>query len=101
MSTLKEVIAGIEKKLDPAKTPGMNAVYQFDLTGDEAAIYCLTFTEGVGKITEGASEKPDITITMKASDFIKLVSGKLNPTMAFMTGKIKIKGDMGLVMKLQ
>lgn len=43
----------------------------------------------------------DCTISMAMSDFIKLKDGDLNPMMAVMSGKIKIKGDMGLALKLQ
>ena len=40
-------------------------------------------------------------MNMKADDFIKMASGQLKPTTAFMTGKLKIKGDMGAAMKLE
>jgi putative sterol carrier protein len=38
---------------------------------------------------------------MAAPDFLALATGKLNPTAAFMSGKLKIKGDMGQAMRLQ
>ena len=40
-------------------------------------------------------------MNMKSDDFIKMASGQLKPTTAFMTGKLKIKGDMGAAMKLE
>lgn len=43
----------------------------------------------------------DCTITTSAETLMKLKNGDLNPMMAVMTGKVKIKGDMGLAMKLQ
>lgn len=43
----------------------------------------------------------DCTISITEENFKKLIGGKLNPMMAVMSGKIKIKGDMGLAMKLQ
>ena len=46
-------------------------------------------------------EKPNITISMKESDYLDMINGKLNGQMAFMTGKLKIAGDMGLALKLQ
>ncbi|HEY1015952.1 MAG TPA: SCP2 sterol-binding domain-containing protein [Herpetosiphonaceae bacterium] len=43
---------------------------------------------------------PEVTLMMAAEDFGKILSGDLNSQMAFMTGKIKFKGDMNLLMKL-
>ena len=49
---------------------------------------------------EGKVKKADITITIADQDMIDMASGKLNPQQAFMKGKLKIKGNMGLAMKL-
>jgi putative sterol carrier protein len=49
----------------------------------------------------GKHAAPNITITMKESDYLDMINGKLNGQMAFMTGKLKIAGDMGLALKLQ
>jgi acyl-CoA dehydrogenase len=43
----------------------------------------------------------DCLVNIKAEDMEALMAGKLNPMMAFMSGKIKVKGDMGVAMKLQ
>jgi putative sterol carrier protein len=51
-------------------------------------------------VTEGAGDA-DCTFTASAENFEKIVSGEQNPTTAYMTGKLKIKGDMGAAMKLQ
>ncbi|MCY4388450.1 MAG: SCP2 sterol-binding domain-containing protein [Desulfurellaceae bacterium] len=53
------------------------------------------------EVQTGTHASPNITITMKASDYLDMVNGKLNGQMAFMTGKLKIAGDMGLALKLQ
>lgn len=86
---------------NPARVGNLKAAYQFDLSGQGGGTYHATFDNGSYKIGEGAIENPGCTVSMSASDFEAMVAGKLNPTAAFMSGKLKIKGDMGLAMKLQ
>jgi putative sterol carrier protein len=57
--------------------------------------------DGSCQVCEGAAGSPNITITMAASDYVDMINGKLNPQMAFMGGKLKIKGDMSLALKMQ
>ena len=71
-----------------------------------AAILERGFGDGLGNLraaldTFGAVNALKLTITMAASDYLDMVNGKLNPQMAFMSGKLKIAGDMGLAMKMQ
>ena len=103
MPTASEVFTEINNRLqaDPSKVQGMNATYAFDLSGEESGQYHIALKDGSADVGQGAPENPNITITMKSEDFVDLATGKLDGTMAFMSGKIKIKGDMGLAMKLQ
>ena len=103
MPTPAEVFTDIDNRLksDPSKSQGMNAVYAFDLSGDDGGQYHIALKDGTADVGQGSPENPNITISMKSEDFVDLALGKLDGTMAFMSGKIKIKGDMGLAMKLQ
>ena len=100
MPTATDVFTEINERLeaDPSKLAGMNAVYAFDLNGEP---YHIAIHDGKGQAGPGSVENPNITITMAPEDFVDLATGKLDGTMAFMSGKLKIKGDMGLAMKLQ
>ena len=102
-STASEVFNEINSRIaaDPSKVAGMNAVYAFELGGEQPGQYHISLKDGAADVGEGVPDNPNITITMKSEDFIDLATGKLDGTMAFMSGKIKIKGDMGLAMKLQ
>lgn len=86
---------------DVEKAKGLNAVYQFDITGDEAGTWVVNATPAKQSVSSGPSPDAKCTITVAGKDILDIVSGKLNPQMAFMSGKLKIKGDMGLALKLQ
>jgi putative sterol carrier protein len=100
-TSIKEVFAAMPTRFNAGAAKGLNAVYQFDLTGDNGGKYNLAINDGQLTVGEGTHASPNITITMAASDYLDMVNGKLNPQMAFMSGKLKIAGDMGLAMKMQ
>ncbi|XP_030598559.1 hydroxysteroid dehydrogenase-like protein 2 [Archocentrus centrarchus] len=77
-------------------------IYQFDLSGEHTGIWFLDLKNGSGSVGQGEPPaKADVVMKMDSSDFSKMFSGKLKPTMAFMSGKLKIKGDMTLAIKLE
>lgn len=99
----REIFDGMKSRVEanPSKVASLKASYQFELTGDGGGTFHANFDNGAYDIGEGPAANAGCTVTMAASDFVALVEGKLNPTSAFMTGKLKLKGDMGLAMKLQ
>ena len=100
-TNIKEVFAGMPTRFKADAAKGLKAVYQFDLTGDNGGKYNLAIDDGQLTVTEGTHASPSITITMAANDYLDMSNGKLNLQMAFMSGKLKIAGDMGLAMKMQ
>lgn len=98
-----EVFAMIDAALqyDPAATKGKEGVYQFHLSGDDGGTFQMIITQETSRAVSGEEEDPDVILSLKADDFKELVAGTLNPTAAFMSGKLRIKGNMGLALKLQ
>ncbi len=82
----------------PAK---INSVYQFVLSGDGGGEYFVDLTQAENHVQKGTHASPNVTVTMAAGDFINMIGGKLNAQMAFMSGKLKVKGEMALALKLQ
>jgi putative sterol carrier protein len=66
-----------------------------------ATQYYFTVANDAIDVQPGKHASPNITLTMTESDYLDMINGKLNGQMAFMTGKLKIAGDMGLALKLQ
>jgi putative sterol carrier protein len=96
--SVREFFETLESRVDPAKTAGMNNSYLFDIEG--AGKWKVDVQDGNVSVTENA-EDADVTITTSEETFEKITSGEQNATSAYMTGKLKVKGDMGAAMKLQ
>ncbi len=94
----REFFEGLTARVDPTKTAGMNNSYVFEVDG--AGTWTVRVADGAVNVAEGG-EGGDCTIQTTEENFMKIVRGEQNPTTAYMTGKLKVKGDMGAAMKLQ
>ncbi|HOC69060.1 MAG TPA: SCP2 sterol-binding domain-containing protein [Candidatus Hydrogenedentes bacterium] len=98
MSDVKAYFDSLSGKVDAGKIAGMNSIFQFNL-GEE--VFSVKVADGAVAVSEGATDGANIQLTMTPEDFLALTSGQLNSQQAFLTGKLKIKGDMQLALKLQ
>jgi putative sterol carrier protein len=104
MATTEEVKAifnAMPGNLNADAAKGMNSVIQFKLSGDGGGDYHVVIKDGACTVAEGAHPSPNMTMSLAAQDYVDMINGKLNGQMAFMSGKLKIAGDMGLAMKMQ
>ena len=97
--TVQEFFDALPERVDPAKTAGMNNTYVFEVA--DAGTWTVKVVDGVVEVSDGAAEDADCTITASEETFAKIVAGESNATSAYMTGKLKIAGDMGAALKLQ
>jgi putative sterol carrier protein len=97
MTTSREFFEGLESRLDPSKTAGMTNSYVFEIEG--AGTWRVDVDDGAVKVAEGGGDA-DATIAASEETFQQIASGDLNATTAYMTGKLKVRGDMGAAMKL-
>ena len=99
--TVLEALQGMVSDFNPASAKGVNAVVQLNASGDGGGSYQIKIDDGKATLQEGVAEAPSVTINVAAHDWLNITSGKLDPTKAFMTGKLKIAGDLGLMMRFQ
>ena len=98
MATVQELFEGLPERVSADKIEGMNNTYVFDIEG--AGTWTVAIADGSIDVSEGTRDA-DCTFSASEESFEKIVAGEQNPTTAYMTGKLKIKGDMGAAMKLQ
>jgi putative sterol carrier protein len=94
----KEFFETLETRVDSAKAAGLNASYRFEIDG--AGTWLVEVDDGRVSVSENEGEA-DTTISTSTETFMKIANGEQNPTSAYMSGKLKVKGDMGQAMKLQ
>jgi putative sterol carrier protein len=100
MPTVKETFELMPTKFRADKAAGVNAVIQYEITGDQSGTWHAVIKDGTCIVNQGPAQSPNLTLTMAAQDWLDMIAGKLSGQMAFMSGKLKLKGDMGLAMKV-
>jgi putative sterol carrier protein len=99
--SVQQIFAAMPGRLNPSAAQGLDCVIQYDLTGDGGGQYHSKIKDGAATVAEGPHPSPNMTVTMAAQDFVDMTNGKLDGMSAFMSGKLRIGGDMGLAMRLQ
>jgi len=99
VSDVQEYFDTLEKRFMPDGAKGVSATYQFNL--DPAGTWHVNVDDGSFTVHQGEAEKATTTFIMKGDDYVAMVNGDLNGQMAFMTGKMKIKGAIPMAMKLK
>jgi putative sterol carrier protein len=95
----KEFFGSLESRAEPGRLEGMNQTFRFHVEGEGS--WTVAVHDGKVTVTEGEDGSADVTIRTSAETFDKILKGQQNPTKAYMTGKIKIEGDLGAALKLQ
>ena len=98
MDDPREFFETRETRVDSAKAAGMTASYKFDIDGSGS--WHVDVDDGKVTVTEDGGDA-DCTISTSTETFLKIANREQNPTAAYMSAKLKVKGDMGQAMKLQ
>jgi len=101
VTSVKEYFETLSSRFKPAAAKGVNAIFQFEIAGDGGGQYAVKVDGENLSIEPSTHPEPTVTIKMAAPDYVKMVNGDLNGQMAFMTGKLKVSGNMMMAMKMQ
>jgi len=101
VETVEGIFSAIEAFISEDLVKQVKGVFCFDVKGEPEPFY-VDLKNGSGSCGKGKPPKgnPDVTLSMDKSTFMQMFTGKLNPTNAFMGGKLSLKGDLPVAMKL-
>ena len=96
--SVRDFFESIEQRVDPARTKGTTGSYRFEIA--EAGTWHVAVDDGKIAVRE-STDDADCVISSSEEHFAKILRGEANATTAYMTGKLKVKGDVGLALKLK
>jgi putative sterol carrier protein len=99
-STPQEVFDSMRASFQANKAKGVHARYQWDLSGPQGGQWWIDVNDGKYKMGKGKIDNPNVTFVAKDKDWVAVSNGKLGGTWAYMTGRLKIRGDQGVARKL-
>ena len=100
MATVKETFDQMASRFRTDKAAGVNATIQYDISGDGGGTWHAVIKDGTCAVSPGPAANPNLSLQMSGQDWLDMLSGKQSGQTLFMSGKLKLKGDMGLAMKL-
>lgn len=95
-TVLGQIFGAMQERFQPDKAAGQSAVIQWDITApDGTHSWQVKVADGKCEVKQGTDEpSPRVTLGLSLADFLRFIAGKLDGMQAFMSGKLKLSGDM-------
>ena len=100
ITSVKEVFDKVSQAFNADAAKGLDAIFQFDITGENGGIWHVAVRNGVCEVQQGKAASPTVTLTMASDTWLGMVNKQINGIQAFMTGKLKLNGDMLLAQRI-
>ena len=100
---LAQVFAEMARRFLPQRAPGRTAVMQYDVRLRDGPVHTwqLDIAGGACAVAPGAGRQPQVTLELTLPKFLRILTGSLDPMMAFMGGDLKVRGDLMLASQMQ
>ena len=99
-STPQEVFDSMRGSFQPAKAKGVHARYQWDLSGPHGGEWWIEVDDGTYKMSKGKIANPNVSFIAKDKDWVAICHDQLNGTWAYLTGRLRVRGDQRIARKL-
>ncbi|KAJ8022534.1 Stomatin-like protein 1 [Holothuria leucospilota] len=99
----EELMDSVRQIIDVQLVRDVGAIYLFKITGEKGGVYFLDLKIGLGEVGRGAPPycEPDIVLTTTLHDLQSMLHGQLKPYAAYMSGRLKVDGDLRTAMLLE
>jgi putative sterol carrier protein len=98
--TITDLFETMPDRFNSIAAAGLTKTLQWNITGDESGVWAFRIVDGAGHLIPGGVEAPDVTFTTSGKDWLAIAEGRIDSMKAFMTGRLKVTGDMMLAMKV-
>ncbi len=95
-SRIRDVFSRMPELFNPSAAQGIDAVFQFNITGDGGGNWTALIKDGTCQIQEGSHENPGVGLTISADTWLAIANKEMSGIQAFMSGQLKVSGDMKL-----
>lgn len=101
LESVQEVFTKMPEVFNVNEAQGLDAVFQFDITGEGAGQWHVVIKEGACQVSVGTHDSPSVTLTMSGETWLGIVNKQLNGMQAFMSGQLKASGDIMLAQRIE
>lgn len=98
--TVGELFAALATRFNNEAAAGLTRTLQWKITDVDPGVWAFEIKDGQGRLIPGGVDEPDTTFVTSSETWMAIAEGRQDAMRAFMTGKLKVKGDMMLAMKV-
>ena len=100
-SRIRDVFSRMPELFNPSAAQGIDAVFQLNITGDGGGNWTALIKDGACQIQEDTHENPSVGLTMSVDTWLAMVNKEINGMQAFMSGQLKVSGDIMLAQRIE
>lgn len=101
LTDVKEVFSKMPEVFNPSAAQRLDVVIQYNITGEGGGNWNITIKDGSCQIQEGSHDSPTVTLTMSNETWLSMVNKEINGMQAFMSGQLKVSGDIMLAQRIE
>jgi len=98
---VKEIFGKMPEVFNADAAQGLDAVFQYEITGDNGGNWSVVVKDGACRVSEGVHASPSVTLTLSGDTWLGIVNKQTNGMQAFMSGQLKATGDIMLAQRIE